>query len=264
MKRVIFALTLLMWASQSFAWGEHSHRIICDIAWRNLDTNAKQEVRLLLRKSGHRTFAEACVWPDEIRDQPRYDFALPHHYMNVSRSSTEVEETEACRNEGCVLSAIHAYTNILQGVAVDGYHNNRAKALMFLGHFVGDIHQPLHVAYEDDRGGNKTIVTYGAKEYSLHFVWDVMVPEVGMPKNWRNAGEALSKQLTEQEIATWNASTPEDWANESLAITRQIYEETPALSSVSRDYIRNHHLQAEIRMQQAGIRLANLLNTIYK
>ncbi|OZG73360.1 hypothetical protein BTA51_10020 [Hahella sp. CCB-MM4] len=264
MKRVILTFILLLSASQSFAWGEQSHRIVCDIAWRNLDSHAKQEVRLLLRKAKQKTFADACAWPDEIRDQSRYDFALPHHYINVDRSAVEVTDTEACRKEGCVLSAIEAYSKILQGIAVDGYHNNRPKALMFLGHFVGDIHQPLHVAYEDDRGGTQTMVSFGGKEYSLHYVWDVMVPEVGMPKNWRNAGEALSKQINPDEKALWSQATPIEWANESLSITRNLYEELPRLSAISKGYVKSHHLQAEIRLQQAGIRLANLLNTIFQ
>ncbi len=47
----------------------------------------------------------------------------------------------------------------------------KVKALKFLGHWAGDIHEPLHVSFEDDRGRND-IITNGSSCDSLHAVWD--------------------------------------------------------------------------------------------
>ena len=264
MKRILIAVSLLLISAQSGAWGQHSHHVVCDIAWRNLETNAKQEVRRLLADARQKTFAQACDWADEIKSLSRYDDAKPHHYMNVDRSATSVTMTEACLKEGCVLSAIEAYTQILKGEEVDGYTNNRSKALLFLGHFVGDIHQPLHVAYEDDRGGTQLPLSYAGKEYSLHYVWDTIIPEIGMSKNWRAAGEQLDKQITPEEREQWRQGGSISWANESLMLTRRIYTEIPNNGIVSKAYFNQYYLIAEQRMQQAGIRLAALLNEIYR
>ncbi len=60
------------------AWGEHGHNVVCDIAWRELTPGAKQEVRRLVGQDpDYDTFAESCVWPDDIRGQRRYDWAKP-------------------------------------------------------------------------------------------------------------------------------------------------------------------------------------------
>ncbi len=264
MKRILLAVSLLLVAAQSGAWGQRSHNVVCDIAWRNLETSAKQEVRRLLADAKQKTFAEACAWADQIKSQSRYEETRPHHYINVDRSATSVSVTEECREKGCVLSAIEAYTQVLKGIEVERYSNNRSKALMFLGHFVGDIHQPLHVSYEDDRGGNQRLLSYSGKEYSLHYVWDTIIPEIGLSKNWRIAGEQLDKQIADEERELWRQSGTITWANESLMLTRQIYAELPGNGIVSKSFFNQYFLIAERRLQQAGIRLAAILNDIYR
>jgi hypothetical protein len=41
---------------------------------------------------------------------------------------------------------------------------------MFLAHFVGDVHQPLHVGYEKDEGGNTIVVHWYRRKTNLHHV----------------------------------------------------------------------------------------------
>ncbi len=267
-KKVVvkFALAnvLLALSAPVFAWGYFSHQVICDIAWRNLESRAKSEVRKLLKETDFKTFAKACTWPDAIRTMRRYADTKPHHYINVPRSATSIDVNRDCTEQGCVIEAIRAYRDILQGKAVDGYSNNRPKALMFLGHYIGDLHQPLHVAYEDDRGGTGLMLRYGSKEKSLHQFWDVTIPEFGLPNRWRTAGERLNKRIRKADIQKWQQGSVLAWGNESLQLTRRIYAEIPSNYVMQSFILKDYYPVAELKIQQAGIRLAHTLNDIFK
>ncbi len=89
-------------------------------------------------------FAVACAWPDNVRDQKRYEHTKPWHFVNIPRSATSVSASD-CPKQGCLLSAITEMQQRLQNKPdTDG------QALLFLGHFIADLHQPMHVSYFDD------------------------------------------------------------------------------------------------------------------
>jgi hypothetical protein len=93
------------------------------------------------------------------------------------------------------------------------------EALKYLGHWVGDVHQPLHVSFEDDRGGNSVSVSGGLCSSNLHAVWDRCLIEQGLPGDSPALARDLLDEVTDEDRATWQASDPIDWANESFAIS---------------------------------------------
>ena len=90
-------------------------------------------------------------------------------------------------------------------------------ALKFLGHFMGDIHQPLHVSFQDDRGGN-SVDTTGVCGSNLHSAWDTCLLKKAVGTNPLAAAFALEAEITDADRAAWVAAGPMDWANESFAI----------------------------------------------
>jgi hypothetical protein len=161
------------------------------------------------------------------------------------------------------VAAIENYTVTLQNRRAP--KRQRREALKFLVHFVGDIHQPLHVSYADDRGGNKVPLRwFGEPDWNLHSVWDDGVVKRCLGKGRTTVIRRMRQRLSKEQFTLWrNSLAPEVWANESLAITRRLYEELPAGGEIGREYCRQNSGTAEQRLAAAGVRLAALLNGIF-
>ena len=87
-------------------------------------------------------------------------------------------------------------------------------ALKFLGHWVGDIHQPLHVSFKDDRGGNNITVSGQCLGKKLHLAWDNCLVLAAIGPDVSEAGSDLIDSITPAMREQWTASDPLDWANE--------------------------------------------------
>jgi hypothetical protein len=114
------------------------------------------------------TFRASCNWADRPRQR------ASEHFVNLPREATGLDDDECPMAEECVVSAIeHDFAVLASPNATD---EEKLAALKFLGHWVGDIYQPLHAASQDDRGGNH-IRTLGSSCESLHTVWDSCLVE---------------------------------------------------------------------------------------
>ena len=60
----------------------------------------------------------------------------------------------------------------------DAPRNEKRIALRFVAHLVGDIHQPLHAGFAEDRGGNGVEVRFNGRKESLHSLWDTALVEL--------------------------------------------------------------------------------------
>ena len=74
------------------------------------------------------------------------------------------------------------------------------ESLKYLGHWVGDIHQPLHVSFEDDRGGNDVGVSGTLCRWNLHAVWDSCIIEQGLPGDPFSVARDLLDEVTDEEL----------------------------------------------------------------
>jgi S1/P1 Nuclease len=76
------SVAVLLQASPGLAWGDMGHRIICEIAFQELNDTARQRVKALIRRDPEfDTFAEACSWPDHPRHRAE------EHYVNLPRDA---------------------------------------------------------------------------------------------------------------------------------------------------------------------------------
>ncbi len=170
--RVAFLVAMLVvWPYEAMAWGSDGHRIVGEIAFRQLDENAQREViRVLPNHGQYRTLYEGATWADTYaRSRSEYDYLKPQHYINADPSAEKVDVQERCGDKGCVVSAIRE--NACQ-LRKGGQTEDLRVALYLLAHFVGDIHQPLHVAHPDGRGGNRTSPRFLGTRTKLHKIWD--------------------------------------------------------------------------------------------
>jgi S1/P1 Nuclease len=153
-------------------------------------------------------------------------------------------------------------------------------ALKFLGHWVGDIHQPLHAASQDDRGGNY-IRTLGSSCESMHTLWDSCIVEKRLGMHPLTIVSELRAGITDEQRAEWLASNPVAWANESFTIARKpdvgycvMVDGTCRYAADNREfdegeaervvwvddgYVDRHAAVARERLARAGVRLAGLL-----
>lgn len=150
------------------AWGDMAHEVICEIAFQDLTPPARAEVRRLLGTEPDppfRRFSNTCTWADHPRKR------APEHYLNLPRTQTRVTAADqSCPlADVCVLTAIAADTAVLKDATASDA--DKLAALKFLGHWIGDLHQPLHISFQDDRGGYEVEVR-GLCTPNLHAVWD--------------------------------------------------------------------------------------------
>ncbi|GHG69729.1 endonuclease [Alishewanella longhuensis] len=251
---VIFSMLL---SFHSYSFGRSGHGLVCDMALQLVSVTTQQQLASLVAASPHTEFASACAWPDEVRGQDEFRWSAPHHYVNMPRGEKQVT-IEDCPERGCILSAI---ADMQQRLAADKHD---WQALLFLAHHIGDLHQPLHVSYADDLGGNRTAVYFYSHEMptNLHGVWDTnMLSKLGYDDDYVKQ-EALFLQLTADNIANWQQGTVLDWANESAALTYDIYQQYRPGMLIDDTYVLQYQPILEQRLQQAAVRLAFLLEQL--
>ncbi|SDP92937.1 S1/P1 Nuclease [Rhodoferax sp. OV413] len=245
------AAMVLTTLSVAHAWGTEGHQVIALIAQSQLSPKAKAEVdRLLAQESGD-TLPSISTWADEHRNPS----TAPWHYINFPRGDCVYVEQRDCPDGRCVVGAIKKQLEILGSRAPD---NSKLTALKYLVHFVGDVHQPLHAGYQDDKGGNKYQLQAFLKGSNLHAVWDS-----GLIKNLSEEPEAMAVRLQKltagMPLENLNGVNA---AEESCTIVSQqgFYPER----LVELPYIQRYTPVVERRLAVAGARLADVLNATFK
>jgi len=135
--------------------------------------------------------------------------------------------------------------------------NERAEALLFIAHFVGDLHQPLHTGLAADRGGNDIQVRFFGFPTNLHALWDVYLP-AGFVRDWKTYADRQVENIGEQDRRQWLDSEAPDWAAESQRLAHS-HAYTTEASLGEAYYLRSREV-AEQRLRQGGVRLAGVLN----
>ena len=164
----LFVLLLTLFPATALGWGNDGHKIVCEIAFQNLSPAAKRMTISLVESSSHQRFRDTCTWADGVRsDRPE---TAGWHFVNVPPDRPRVVENRDCgRSRRCAIWAIRRFQRVL--ASNTSSVSERREALFFLAHFVGDIHQPLHVSHSLDRGGNRIKVNFLGQPSNLHQVW---------------------------------------------------------------------------------------------
>jgi hypothetical protein len=266
MRYILLVLVALLPISSrdAWAWGDQGHKVICEIAFRLVQPNTRAEIQRLIRTDTefHR-FSDSCIWPDHPRKR------TAEHFVNLARDSRGLTPDDTCpRAQECVLSAIKVEVAYLTTSGVED--ESKLEALKYLGHWVGDVHQPLHVSFENDRGGNNISVT-GECRSNLHAAWDTCLVLKAVGADADQAATELLKTITPTKIESWARSEPMDWANESFAIAEQAQTKYCIRQGASCDqpagkvaidaaYVAANTPVVREQLQKAGVRLAHLLD----
>nr|XP_023913358.1 endonuclease 4-like isoform X1 [Quercus suber] len=177
------SLGILLLMPGILGWGKEGHYAICKIAEGYLTEDAVAAVKELLPESAGGNLAAVCSWPDEIRHNFRWRWSSALHYIDTPDFKCNYEYCRDCHDSAghknrCVTGAIYNYTMQLASAYQNTnlkLHYNLTEALMFLSHFMGDVHQPLHVGFTGDEGGNTIVVRWFRRKSNLHHVWDDMI-----------------------------------------------------------------------------------------
>lgn len=258
----LLALTVPAFASTVQAWGDIGHRIVAELAWRQLDPSAKAEVERLLKADGDESLADVASWPDQLRNDPNNKelgkATAKLHYMDFVDGHCVYVKPVDCKDGECVVGGLEKYVAILG----DRHKSNaeRAEALKFVVHFVGDVHQPLHAGNRDDKGGNDYQVQFDGKGSNLHKVWDssmLYTRDLQAPA-YADRLAALGPVTLPKPIPPLDNPYAQ-WAEESCSIvaTNGFY---PDSHTVDDAYVAKYLPVAETRLRLAGKRLADLLN----
>ncbi len=259
--RLLLALLLLYWAlgepysthtRQQQAWFELGHRLVADIAQSRLSSHAAGAIRDLL---AGQSMADASVWADQIRGQRRNTSAL--HFVNIPLLATTYNPVRDCPAGRCIIVACDSFARVLANP--HAARLERAEALRFLLHLVADLHQPLHVADNKDRGGNLTQVRLSEAGSNLHKVWD------GQMLERLRLGESAHMDRLRQRMATltleqFEGGTTVDWAMEGHALARRLAYNTLPGQQLENDYVQAGLEASDLALIKAGVRLAAMLN----
>jgi len=258
--RLIYAmgsLLLVLFSPLSQAYSAAGHQQICAVALQLATETTRQQINTLMQHGPVKDFVTGCSWPDEIRAVPGYQFTKSHHFVNVSRHSKTLKPSD-CPAQGCLLSALNHHAAMLTSKA--GLRQ-KAESLLFFSHFIADLHQPLHVSYADDQGGNKTAVYFLKQPANLHGIWDRNLPEA-LGINAETDPAWLRQNISNKAQTQWQQGSYLQWGQQSLALTRLIYQHyKPGMLYTEADLSRDKPL-AKQRILQAAVRLSYRLDQL--
>lgn len=272
--KIYFALLFtfaLFLPAPSYAWGKLGHQIVGDIAELLLTKKADIEVSQLL---GGQKISEAANWADDIKGDDSWIMTRTWHFWEPPLAKPKRHQ-----NAGDVISATKQMIKIVEDGSKkhrsSGAYNGKKllpdEALKFLIHFVGDIHQPLHLGSGTDRGGNDFRVKWfgetqdGKYQWNLHSVWDFGIPkEIGhLSKAQIQRELGISYQRSLSQLMN---SSVDLWAEESKAIRSRVYPATKSggVPNLEKKYLDQNLPIARDQLFRAGIRLAGILNRIFR
>jgi hypothetical protein len=255
---IIFLIAILLGPVPALAWGPQGHQTVAELADLQLRPAARAEVARLLAGEPSPTLAGVSNWADEVRAQNAAPVRTNGwHYVNFKGGDCSYVPVRDCPDGNCVIAAINR--NFLVLADRNRPDGERREALKYLVHFVADVHQPLHSSPIDDKGGNEFQISYGGEGSNLHRVWDSLILQHGA----RSPGDyaaALNRRSPLPADPTRRSDRPAvDWAVESCRLVESgaIY---PPGHSIDDAYLNSKLAVVDLRLRQAGSRLADMLN----
>jgi hypothetical protein len=280
-------------AGPAAAWGPEGHAVIALIAQSRMSPAAQRALSALI---GRTTLDQIASCADELRDA-KTSFVCPGigtlspdrttsawHFINIpvsddpsvsdlssycTRTASQYNPNSPSAGQDCVAGQIGADLKTLSDSSAAA--RDRRRALMFLVHFVGDSHQPLHCAERmlpdgrSDYGGNEEAVTLNGAPMKLHYVWDDLIETRSEAQN--TDVKALARQLEAdiagKDVGSWSeGDMASSAAMESFAIAKNaIYPAYDADGgTMGQDYQARMRPIVYRRLEMAGVRLGAMLD----
>lgn len=274
---VVLALVVIL-PAPAHAWGFYAHRKTAAIAEANVSPEVRAKIARLIRSEPAlgtpdcplKSLEDAAVWADCIRGEGwRWGYTAAWHYRTAPVCQA-FNPRANCAGGNCVTAQVTRAHRMLADeslpVAI------RLEALAFMVHFAGDVHMPLHSGDNEDRGGNDRKADYGIRPgYNLHSIWDGPLAERAIS----DPADPVVRRYSPAERAELSGGTPDDWGRESWEIARSFVYPTafdtedvcaaplPDETALSQEDIIRGVPIAKRRVQQAGLRIADLLESAF-
>jgi hypothetical protein len=211
---LLLTVAALTPARPALAWGKLGHRIVALVAEGRLTPSSKAQVEAILDGE---SLADASTWADEHKLAVRRSAGW--HYVNVPIQSSGYDAS-FCPHDDCVVARISEFSRVLADRSASP--DRRLLALRFVVHLVADVHQPVHVGDNGDRGGNDLQLRFYRRGTNLHKLWDRdLLEQFSTDEDtWARSVEAIVRP---DDQKAWCGGSPADWANESLAVAKLAY-----------------------------------------
>ena len=254
-KTIFFICTLVLcaYAMPALSWGQKGHRIIAQIAYDHLSKKAKKQVDAVMGERGMIYWAN---WPDEIKSDTIYPTSYDWHFQDFDGGLSDEQIADALvhypKEGGNLFRALDSLVRMPK----------TPHTLRFIVHLSGDRYCPMHMAHMDDKGGNKVKMKWFRQETNLHNVWDEKLIDS------RGYSYTEYAQMLEDtyghERAQIERATDVELLVQSYHITEAIYAYQKMWDGNTYHYIYRWHEPMEHQLYIAGIRLAKLLNELYR
>jgi hypothetical protein len=271
-RAVVAGILLLgVTAPQGWAWGREGHRLTALVAEAYLTPETKAKIAELLSadSKGKETLADVAPWADEYRQE--HPESAKWHFVDIPASEAKFDRQRDCPLSStdpkspwrdCITDRILYFEGRLGDESLS--LQERAIALKFLVHLMGDIHQPMH-ALGDARGGNDIPVNFlgssqcDSNKCNLHGVWDdTMIQEHNLSESKYTA--MLLSEIKENNWERLSGGEPTSWAN--ISHKYAVDALVPNSSVISRNYYEEEVKIVDAQLALGGLRLARVLNRI--
>ena len=249
------ALLLLLFSCQFlFAWSETGHRVIGQVATEHVKNRTLRKINKI---SNYETLASMSTFGDEIKSDERYNKFYSWHFVNFKEGE---KYNPATKNpEGDLYAGINFCIAVLKDK--NSSKEDQRFYLKMLVHFVGDLHQPLHVGHAEDKGGNDIKVSWFGRNSNLHRVWDGdMIGEYNM--SYTELAHNLP-YVYKNQIPELQKGSVLDWIYESQNLAGTVYSSVKMDEKLSYRYSYVYFPLVKKQLQKGGLRLAKLLDEIY-
>jgi len=251
---VAFVFGIFMMQASNPDWGSTGHRTVGQIAEGYLKGKTKRKIEKLL---DGKSLALVATFGDDIKSDKRYKEFYTWHYINMP---LDMDYQNSEKNpEGDLITGIEKCKSVI----LDENSSNEDKVfyLKLMVHFMGDLHQPMHIGRKEDKGGNAIDVKWFGSNTNLHSVWDSkMIGQFDMSYTElaENAGKLNKDQVKEIE-----SGTLVDWVNDTHKFSVEVYGTAVQDENLSYEYMYQYFGITQSQMQKAGIRLAKVLNDLF-
>ena len=258
LKNLAIAIAIIYAPLQSMAWGTQGHRICGQIANMYLTPKARKAIEAIL---GNESIAMASNWADFIKSDPSYSYLSSWHYIDFDKAYSYPEMVEFLNHD----TNVDAYTKLnfliseLKKPKLS--KENKLLYLRMLIHIIEDVHQPMHTAHADDKGGNDFKVTWFNNPTNLHSVWDSQLIDF-QQLSYTEYATAINHSTLAQR-AEWQKAPISQWLFESNQIAEKLYTEIKPGDNLSYKYNFNHIDTLNQQLLKAGVRLAGVLNQLF-
>jgi hypothetical protein len=256
--RIIYLLIVLVTcsyqANATKVWGPTGHRVVGEIAQDYLKPKTKRKLKKLLKK---KSMAFLSTFADEIKSDKKFNKYYSWHYINMPMDSNYTDSEKNPKGD------LYTGIEMCKKVIKDKNSSDADKIfhLKMLIHFIGDLHQPLHIGLAEDRGGNDFKVQWHYSDTNLHAVWDFkMIDRYDM--GYKELAENADI-LTRDQVMAYQEGTVLDWVNEMHELTKMVYASAEKGENLRYRYSYRHFGTVRSQLQIGGIRLAKVLNDLF-